>query len=451
MTSAYNGLVVIIPTRNRASLAMNAIQSVIHQPGCDSIQILVSDNSTEPHQLHQLSTFCKDLAFDRLRYITPPQPMPMARHWDWVLAQALEGYAANHFLYLTDRMVFRSSELRTIVDIAAANPQKVLSYSLDIVNDYTTPIRLERHPWSGKLLEIDSRRLLLQFSQSVVHNCIPRMLNSIAPRSLLHKLIERFGDVFVSIAPDFCFAFRCLEVVDSFLYYDRSVLVHYALDRSNGATMTRGVLSTDSADFMRCLGDTKMNFAAPVPEFISAFNTCVHEYCLLKRQTQSVKFPDIDKKRYFEQIAVDVATIENPQLRNEMQALLCSRGYMNNVTHLEATQPITLSKVLSYVRRMFSARRVLWKVKWLLTRDLMKPIWLHLAHWFGIWPPGRISFEFDTVEQAIQHANRFPLRRRVDWEHLESLRERGVPFTCVRDLEEVEKPIIRRARRLTPC
>ena len=41
----YNGSVVVVPTRNRAQIAMNAIRSVVDQP-VDNVQILVSDNST---------------------------------------------------------------------------------------------------------------------------------------------------------------------------------------------------------------------------------------------------------------------------------------------------------------------------------------------------------------------------------------------------------------------
>lgn len=43
----YCGLVIAIPTRNRAALAMNAVRSALGQCGPD-VRILVSDNSTEP-------------------------------------------------------------------------------------------------------------------------------------------------------------------------------------------------------------------------------------------------------------------------------------------------------------------------------------------------------------------------------------------------------------------
>src|SRR4051794_10821383 len=106
LTLSYNGVVVVIPTRNRADLAINAIRSVLTQPGCD-VQVLVSDNSTTDEDAGTLIRFCEQLKDERLRYIRPPESMSMSVHWEWAMQQALHLYSANHFSYLTDRMIFR--------------------------------------------------------------------------------------------------------------------------------------------------------------------------------------------------------------------------------------------------------------------------------------------------------------------------------------------------------
>ncbi len=41
----YQGLVVVVPTRNRAQLAMNAVRSVLEQP-VENVAVMISDNST---------------------------------------------------------------------------------------------------------------------------------------------------------------------------------------------------------------------------------------------------------------------------------------------------------------------------------------------------------------------------------------------------------------------
>ena len=86
------------------------------------------------------------------------------------------------------------------------------------------------------------------------------MLNCIVPRRVFENISARFGNVFTSIAPDFNFCFRCLDLEDSILFYDKSPLFHYALDRSNGASASRGESTADTDDFKRIFRWT-MRFA----------------------------------------------------------------------------------------------------------------------------------------------------------------------------------------------
>ena len=57
----YTGLVVVIPTRNRAAIAMNAIRSVLDQPV--EVGLLVSDNSTSETDREALSAELKAAGF----------------------------------------------------------------------------------------------------------------------------------------------------------------------------------------------------------------------------------------------------------------------------------------------------------------------------------------------------------------------------------------------------
>src|SRR5262245_35277260 len=92
---------VVIPTRNRSALAKNAIGSVLGSPS-NNVQLFVSDNSTAPGEKQELASFCARLADKRLKYITPPEPLPMPRHWEFALAHAQTHSCATHFVILTD-------------------------------------------------------------------------------------------------------------------------------------------------------------------------------------------------------------------------------------------------------------------------------------------------------------------------------------------------------------
>ena len=322
------GSVVVIPTRNRAQLAMNAVRSVLDQP-MDELHVLVSDNSTSQPDREDLETFCGSLGDARVRYVKPPQPLAMTAHWQWAIEQALAHYRANHFSYLTDRMMFRSGALKEVLGLAALYPDKVISYNHDRICDDLRPIRLDQYEVTETLLEVESRRLLQLVSELILHHGLPRMLNCVVPRRVLEAIQRRFGNVFASIAPDFNFCFRCLDIEDSILFYDKSPLFHYALDRSNGASVVRGEPTPDAADFEANLpvDNAIRNYATLVPPLITGTNAVCNEYLIHKRETGSSRFADIDVEKYFRANAAEIAEVRDPRVRAEMQGLMVKHGY----------------------------------------------------------------------------------------------------------------------------
>ena len=54
----YKSLLIVIPTRNRADLAITAINSVINQKNC-TVEVLVSDNSTEEPEIKNSKIFVR--------------------------------------------------------------------------------------------------------------------------------------------------------------------------------------------------------------------------------------------------------------------------------------------------------------------------------------------------------------------------------------------------------
>jgi hypothetical protein len=323
---AYGGLTVVIPTRNRANLAQAAIKSVLDQ-GLSQVTILVSDNSTDDPGARALQAHCEALDPRLVRYIQPPEPMPMSAHWDWAIHRALEPTGSSHFLYLTDRMVFKPGALGALVERARRFPDKVISYNTDRIDDSSRPVFLEQKPWSGRLLDVPAVHLLNLTSRAVHPPCLPGMLNCIVPRSLLDEVDRRFGSIFASISPDFCFVYRSLDIVSSILFYDKPLLIQYSIDRSNGVSYQRGIASADGADFQRQLTGVRMNYAAPVPEFQTITNAVLHEYCVVKEESGSLKFRAIDRFNYLGATERALEWIEDPTLKAAMKRLLREQGW----------------------------------------------------------------------------------------------------------------------------
>src|SRR3954468_2192551 len=186
---------VVVPTRNRSALARNAIGSIM--AGAD-VGILVSDNSTDEAEIAALQQFC---IAKRVSYIRPQSPLAMPAHWDWALGQALE-QPATHVSFLTDRMIFKPGEMKSLLAIAARYPDKIICYMHDRVADHAKPVTLEQLPWTGNLFEVRTRTLLDLVANSVMYDCsTPRMLNCLVPRSIIDQIRLKFGTVFSSIAP----------------------------------------------------------------------------------------------------------------------------------------------------------------------------------------------------------------------------------------------------------
>lgn len=394
-------LLVLIPTRNRCELAFNAVESVLQQingnaQGIQSVQVVVSDNWTEAEGAQQLEKFCK--ARD-VPYIKPPSVLAMTAHWEWAWHAVLEKFNATHICYLTDRMILRRGAIGDLLQIIHSYPEKIISYNHDRINDYVNPIQLEEERWSGRLFEIDSEQLLYLTAQSLPATALPRALNCVVPREFGTLIKQRFGSVFGSLSPDYCFAFRALSQCNSLLFYDKSLLVHYAQARSNGASNTRGITTQDSRDFMKSVAPGELHAAAPVPEFLVVGNAIMHEYEIVRRETQDARFPPIDFDSYLAYMHREIEGIENPQLRERMETLWQQQSHNLSIMSAQA--------ISQYPAWQQSLRRKAQRVLWLARNHRYQPFWLFLKRRLGKVPTDleAVITECATSEEALSYAS----------------------------------------------
>jgi len=406
---------VVIPTRNRAKLAMNSVRAVLAEK-LPNVSVMVSDNSTQADGVAELSAFCHRLGAP-VRYVQPPAPAAMAPHFEWAIQQAMQNEKATHFTYLSDRMVFRPGSIRQLMKIGSRLPGKVFSYDHDLIDDFHRPVRLHEFRWSGRLVEVDAPYLLELAAKSEHPPCNPRILNSFIPRAIFDAVRSRFGNVFDSISPDFCFCYRCLDIVDSIVYWDRSILLNYAYDRSNGAGYLRGIDSADSADFQKQLGSSPMNRDALIPEFHTITNAVMNEYCFVKKESKSGRFPEVDRASYLRAMARDIEDIEEPRLRAAQRELLVREGGTPmpvGKTRLGAQVQKALKDPLRTARQV--ARRT-------LVNSRTQPLWQRAGE-MGIAPPSSVWLEFASADEALQWTYRFPRRPTRQLRRLDFMRDR---------------------------
>ena len=395
--------VIVIPTRNRSDLARNAIRSVLDQRATN-VSVMVSDNSTSENESKQLYAYCDQLKHDRVRYVKPPQPLPMPEHWEWAMQQALADPSASHVSYLTDRMVFKRGELANVLSLSERFPGQVISYNHDIILDYARPVQLKQASWTGRVFELNTAGMILasaQVSTWLFFYCTPRMLNTIVPREVLNRIIDRFGNLFLSLYPDLSFAYKCLETLESILYYDKPVLIGYGHSRSNGASYHRGIITKDYADFLANLNGKTLNYAAPIPELMTATNAAIHEYCFLKAESHSAKFPNIDLENYISSVAAEISSIEDPTFKKEMESLL-----EKHRLKIATASPKTVVAKL----QMVAAKLMRLSPRWLVSLERPQVLWNLLESRFGVERRGfndKIR-EFETVEAALDYGDTNP-------------------------------------------
>ena len=407
---------MVVPTRNRVDLARAAVPSLLRQEGAGDLRVVVSDNSTDPAQVEALRTWIDGLGDERVRYVRPPEPLPMTAHWEWAVGQALADDDVERVGILTDRMIFRSGMLAPVVEAARAAPHTLVSYTMDRLNDWLDPPVLEQEEWSGRVVEIDSAHLLgLAAQRAVLPGCLPRMLNCVVPRAVFDAVRARFGSVFESVSPDYAFAFRSLVVLDSIRFVDASCMVSYGHTRSNGMSIARGVASPDAHDFKANLEAGGMNAATPIPELQTVRNAVYNEYCFVRAEARTDKTPPLRRSAYLAAINQDLGLVDNDDLRRETIAILQREGW-----------------VWRGARGRFLADSVLRLMRWFGRRPgaLLERAALVLSvtppgrrvfgvlRGLGIAPPEKARPSFESTADALAYADANPPPPHDDIDHL---------------------------------
>lgn len=323
----FRKLVILIPTRNRGKLACRSAISVIKSQTRFPVDVIISDNSTDAGESAIIDAFLAEHTSHGVSLIRPSRPLPMTEHWQWAISRAMTIHDASHFFVLTDRMLFKNEALSHLLAITEKYPDELISFTYDRIDDYSRPISYLPLPRTGQLYRMDTRHLLRLSANMVFYSCFPRMLNCVAPRSVLEKMERKYGSVFASVSPDYCFCFKVLGLIPTMLYYDNSALVNYASDRSNGASFSRGIITKDSADFEQNLTMSTLNSEAPVPGIRTVGNAVINEYCSVKKQSDADSYPEIALRPYLDFLAAEVAGFLDPKAVSSANEVLAEKGW----------------------------------------------------------------------------------------------------------------------------
>jgi hypothetical protein len=411
-------LAVALPTRNRSDMAMAVVESLL-RVGEPDVTVVVSDNSTDEAERARLHTFCARHA-DDVDYVRPPEPLAMAPHWEWLRREVQGRSEVTHVTYLNDRLLFAAGALAQLAEIVAREPEWVVSYQHDRVEDATMPAELTQFPWTGQLLELDARRLIEMSSRGTFGSYLPRMLNCIVPVGTLTAIERRYGSVFASVSPDYCFAFRCIATCDSILYFDRACIVEYGTGRSSVHTYMKGRPNEVHARFARETSGFRLA-GTPEPGFETVANGLYKEYFVAREETGGDRFPAVSPRSYLAAQAVAIAQIEEPEWRSRMKRLLRRHGWKRR--HDARRAAGEAAAMAGYFIRhptafASSIKRQLWERP---PRTMLASLLLRV----GVNPRTRDELRFGSAADAIAHAEGHPRRRLPHAWHVHQLERAG--------------------------
>jgi glycosyltransferase involved in cell wall biosynthesis len=379
-------IAAIIPTRNRAPLAIAAMQSLLAQDV--NLEIFVSDNSTDPEPLHR---FCR--TEPRIRYLRSPADLSMPAHWDWAIRHVMELSGASHFTVHYDRKVSKPAIWAELAAAVSRRPDVLLSFSHDAIAHVPPPLRLWQAPWTGRTFTIRTGRvaqLVVRGDVSRISNALPLLSNCIVPRAVFNTIVERFGDVCDSIAPDDSFMVRYLALYDRYLHFDRAAGILYGSTRSSGLGYLRGT-GGDFGDYRTRWDDRPWLHAAPVPGISLGANILFHEYELVRRATGD-RLPPLDRVSVMDNLGAGLQWIEDPQVKTDLCRILRERGWDGAEPPPHPTRP--------FLAMVYQA------------------VWMAFARPFGVAPSGVTGFSFPDDEAALRFGLKHPRRAQKHPDHL---------------------------------
>lgn len=230
MSTASPFFSVVIPTRNRAHLLRNAIQSALDQT-FDDYEIIVSNNSSRDDTEEVAGEF----ASSGVRYVRTDRTLSMPDHWEFALDHARGRYVT----YLCDDDALSPGALETVSDVIARGASRLLVLGTAVyvggdwfVPDYRNCAVL--YDYTGGVIEYGKQETydFLATCQNTFK--VPRMLNSFIERETLLRVRAQAGRIFL-LCPDYSFGIFILTEIPSWTYIDSPLRLQGVFPEGIGA------------------------------------------------------------------------------------------------------------------------------------------------------------------------------------------------------------------------
>ena len=270
---------VIIPTRNRPDLLIDAITSVLDQSFQD-YELIVSDNSdNHDATIDALQSIDKWRGNHNCKYLQPDTYMHMPDHWEFCTSRAIGLYV----VILTDRFVMRPSALEVMAEKIKSSPDgepDIILWNVQSGFDDKSGVQYN-DKYTGKSDIINPIDILSEFTRfsgwrdgSIYFNMLPRGMNSVYKRNLALEIIAKHGRMFPPLSPDYSSAFLFMCYSEKILYIDLPFYMSHGNKSMGSNSNIYGIhmLSTDVDPLEGCPLQIDTVFNSVVRDFLAIQN-----------------------------------------------------------------------------------------------------------------------------------------------------------------------------------
>jgi glycosyltransferase involved in cell wall biosynthesis len=288
---------LVYPTRHRPDFVAEALAFIAQQGTCDEFEVIVCDNYADAALSAQ--SVCESASLPNVRYVRPNEPLGMVDNWNFAAHCATGEYVC----VFTDKIFLLPHALQRISrGIAHAGEPEIVSWVSDAYQSARYPEYFGAGTYtavqadtgdaapSARYSPIDALNrkgdsAVSRYEQSPSEYARGKIVFGAYRRSLVSRIVDRFGALFFDISPDYTSMVLALAEARSACELSSSAVVSIATDISNGVlTSTNDALSLT---YLRMLsGDHAVmmeNMLVP-GLYASQANVVSHDYLSLRRR-----------------------------------------------------------------------------------------------------------------------------------------------------------------------
>ncbi len=257
---------IVIPTRNRPELAIQAIRSVLLQTYVD-FEVLVLENSD--NNCLSLTEFRDD---PRVRIMPSTSVLSMPDNWERGLSVARGEFIA----YISDKDRFVCTALEIVADAIDEETGCIFNYRKAWFESDSAILAVQRCT-NGRLV-IPTSDVLLAWFDTVTHrHNAPMIYCSFVRNSLVQELRSINGRFFFGNAPDVCSGILLTAMRESYVLIDRVLSIANSGNWSNGiAVRDHGDRHAVSGAFLREFGEDPIRRLGLPPTVSTAAAEVLH-------------------------------------------------------------------------------------------------------------------------------------------------------------------------------